>query len=73
MTVNSVQPGLHATPRVGGLYGGDVGRAVGDIPAGEMGDPADFGAVVAFLCSQRARHITGVGLPVDGGEDRALV
>jgi len=32
-----------------------------------VGDPADFGAAVAFLCSERARFVTGVALPVDGG------
>ena len=34
--------------------------------------PADFGAVVAFLCSAQARFVTGASLPVDGGAYRGL-
>lgn len=61
VTVNSVQPGLHRTPRVEQLYGTD------DLDAMRMGDADDFGAVVAFLCSEPARFTTGVQLHVDGG------
>jgi 3-oxoacyl-[acyl-carrier protein] reductase len=67
VTVNSVQPGLHATDRLKQLHGGDTEGAARGIPAGKVGDPADFGAVVAFLCSQHAQFITGAALPVDGG------
>jgi 3-oxoacyl-[acyl-carrier protein] reductase len=68
ITVNSVQPGFHMTDRMHGLYPNGVPdiSALG-IPTGEMGDPADFGEVVAFLCSQQARFITGSHIPVDGG------
>src|SRR5581483_11669059 len=55
VTVNSVQPGLHATDRLAALHGGDPSRAAADIPAGVVGRPEDFGAVVAFLCSDHAR------------------
>ncbi|HET9601012.1 MAG TPA: SDR family oxidoreductase [Acidimicrobiales bacterium] len=73
VTVNSLQPGLHATDRVGQLYG-EVpdARALG-IPAGFTGSAADFGQVVAFLCSEQARYITGVHVPVDGGADAGLL
>jgi 3-oxoacyl-[acyl-carrier protein] reductase len=37
------------------------------IPAGRYGEPAEFGATVAFLCSQQAAYITGASIPVDGG------
>ena len=73
VTVNSAQPGLHATDRLKGLYTDGPGDAlVGGIPAGVIGDPADFGRVVAFLCSQSARYITGSHLPVDGGSYAGL-
>ncbi|MEZ5321950.1 MAG: SDR family oxidoreductase [Microthrixaceae bacterium] len=60
VTVNSVQPGLHHTARVKALYGD------GEVP-GPMGDPADFGEIVTFLCSEQARFVTGTALHVDGG------
>src|SRR5437870_6410575 len=62
VTVNSVQPGLHATDRLVKLYGGDPAAAAAEVPAREVGDPADFGAVVAFLCSDHARFITGAAI-----------
>jgi 3-oxoacyl-[acyl-carrier protein] reductase len=37
------------------------------IPAGRYGTPAEFGAVVAFLCSVHAGYITGQNLLIDGG------
>ncbi len=67
VTVNSVQPGTHDTDRIRALYGEDTSRVAADIPVGFVGDPADFGAVVAFLCSQQARFVTGAHVPVDGG------
>lgn len=67
VTVNSVQPGLHATDRLVQLHGGDVEAAAAGVPARRVGDPADFGAVCAFLCSDAARFITGAAIPVDGG------
>jgi 3-oxoacyl-[acyl-carrier protein] reductase len=71
VTVNSVQPGLHATERVVGLQGGGADLGAG-VPAGRIGDPDDFGRVVAFLCSEAANYVTGAALPVDGGADGAL-
>ncbi|MEQ1625287.1 MAG: SDR family oxidoreductase, partial [Sediminibacterium sp.] len=37
------------------------------IPAGRLGEPAEFGSAVAFLCSPAAAYINGINLPVDGG------
>lgn len=67
VTVNSLQPGLHATDRLTQLHGGDLGSAAAGVPAGVVGDPDDFGAMVAFLCSEQARFVTGTAIPVDGG------
>jgi len=72
VTVNSVQPGLHATDRLTHLYGDDTSAAARDVPTRTVGRPEDFGAVVAFLCSDAARFVTGVALPVDGGSTRGL-
>jgi 3-oxoacyl-[acyl-carrier protein] reductase len=67
VTVNSVQPGLHATNRLLQLHGGDTDAAARGIPAGKVGDPDDFGRVVAFLCSEHAKFVTGAALHIDGG------
>jgi 3-oxoacyl-[acyl-carrier protein] reductase len=72
VTVNSVQPGLHATDRLRSLYGGDTGAAAAGVPADQVGDPEDFGAFVAFLCSEHARFVVGAAVPVDGGAYRGL-
>ncbi len=73
VTVNSVQPGVHVTDRLGHLSAQDLADLRADIPCAELGDPGDFGAVVAFLCSVHARFVTGVGMPVDGGASRGLL
>ncbi|MDQ3469023.1 MAG: SDR family oxidoreductase [Actinomycetota bacterium] len=66
VTVNSVQPGLHRTDRVRALYG----DAAPDMP---MGDAGDFGGVVAFLCSEQAKFLTGAQIHIDGGAYQALL
>jgi 3-oxoacyl-[acyl-carrier protein] reductase len=72
VTVNSLQPGLHATERLQALHGGGGDPAAG-IPAGVLGDPNDFGAIAAFLCSDHARFVTGAAIPVDGGAYAGLL
>ncbi|MEM8747006.1 MAG: SDR family oxidoreductase [Actinomycetota bacterium] len=67
VTVNSVQPGLHDTPRLDALYD-DATKA-----AMHLGDADDFGSVVAFLCGEQAKFTTGVQLHVDGGTYAGLL
>ena len=43
------------------------------MPSRTLGDPDDFGAVTAFLCSEQAKFITGSGLLVDGGATPGLL
>ena len=61
ITLNLICPGPHATDRMRELGGGGV-----------MGDPADFGRVVAFLCSEHAGFVNGAAVVVDGGATLAL-
>jgi 3-oxoacyl-[acyl-carrier protein] reductase len=63
ITLNLVCPGLHATERM---------RQLGGDGSGPMGDPADFGRVVAFMCSVHARFVNGATIVVDGGATLAL-
>jgi len=67
VTVNTIQPGMHATDRITQLYGTDLSGLSATIPAGFVGDPDDFGSIAAFMCSAHARFMTGVNLQVDGG------
>jgi 3-oxoacyl-[acyl-carrier protein] reductase len=74
VTVNSLQPGLHATERLTGLYDdAALNNVAASVPVGFLGTAADFGAVAAFLCSEHARFITGAAIPIDGGADAALM
>ncbi len=66
VTVNSLQPGLHATDRLAALYP-DLGAVASSVPTGRLGDPDDFGRVAAFMCSEHTKFVTGVALPLDGG------
>jgi len=48
-------------------------RQVASIPAGRLGQPAEFGAVCAFLCSAHAGFVTGMNIHLDGGAYPALI
>ncbi|MGH9247416.1 MAG: SDR family oxidoreductase [Acidimicrobiales bacterium] len=73
VTVNSLQPGFHATGRLRQLSGDDLTGLAAGVPAKALGDPDDFGTVVAFLCSDQAKFITGAAIPVDGGAYAGLL
>lgn len=73
VTVNSVQPGIHATDRIRQLYGATPDASSLGIPAGVVGNPSDFGAMVAFLCSESAKFVTGTNIQVDGGSYAGLL
>ena len=66
ITVNSLQPGLHATDRLSAIYA-DLEAVAASVPAGRLGDPDDFGQVAAFVCSEHAKFVTGAAIPLDGG------
>jgi 3-oxoacyl-[acyl-carrier protein] reductase len=62
VTLNLACPGPHATDRMAHLGGASI----------RMGDPGDFGKVVAFLCSEPAGFVNGAAIVVDGGTTLAL-
>jgi 3-oxoacyl-[acyl-carrier protein] reductase len=84
VTVNAVLPGTHDTDRVrqtararavteGTSFEEALRAQGGNNPMRVLGDANDFGAVVAFLCSQQARFVTGENVLVDGGAYAGLV
>ena len=40
---------------------------IGQTPLGRLGEVSDMADAAVFMCSDAARFITGIGLPVDGG------
>jgi 3-oxoacyl-[acyl-carrier protein] reductase len=73
ITVNCVAPGRIATARLEELYpDGPTPEQVAEIPLGRWGEPREFGDVVCFLASERARYVSGQTLVVDGGLQRFL-
>jgi len=75
ITINCLSPGrvhseqidhrLHPTPE-------SQAEFARNIPLGYFGDPSDVAFLTAFLCSPRARYITGERIHVDGGLHRAV-
>ena len=78
VTINNILPGAFDTDRLRGtlskaaetkgitLEQAAAARAA-TIPAKRFGDPSEFGAACAFLCSAQASYITGQNLLIDGG------
>jgi 3-oxoacyl-[acyl-carrier protein] reductase len=75
ITVNTVATGRFATARMAEL-GGSLEQieaaAREEVPAGRLGQPEEYGDLVAFLCSERAAYITGTVIPIDGGLMRSV-
>jgi 3-oxoacyl-[acyl-carrier protein] reductase len=78
VTVNMLLPGRIATERTTqldqqaalrqGIDRSDVERqSAATIPLRRYGQPAEFGAYAAFLCSERASYVTGSRVRCDGG------
>ena len=73
ITVNCVAPGRIATARLDELYpDGPTDAQLDEIALRRWGTPREFGDVVCFLASDRARYVTGQTLVVDGGLKRFL-
>ncbi len=78
VTINNLLPGLFDTDRIrnvvgaqaqakGVAYDAALAERLKTIPAGRIGDPAEFGAACAWLCSAQAGYITGQNWLLDGG------
>ena len=84
VTINNLLPGPFVTDRIRTTSAGEASKAGVSVdemiakrskehPAGRFGDPAEFGAACAFLCSQYAGFITGQNLLLDGGAFRGTL
>jgi len=68
--INAIAPGFIETEMSRTAMNSDPDRrdrAMRRTPMGKFGKPADIGHAAVFLASEGARYITGVSLPVDGG------
>jgi 3-oxoacyl-[acyl-carrier protein] reductase len=78
ITVNNLLPGYHNTERLHTVLNAKAAqegytreaydqKTFAEIPARRYGQPSEFAAAVAFVCSPAASYINGINLPVDGG------
>jgi 3-oxoacyl-[acyl-carrier protein] reductase len=75
ITVNTVATGMFATERLADARGSLEGArelARQTVPAGRLGEPAEYGDLIAYLCSERASYLSGAVIPLDGGKVRAI-
>lgn len=81
VTINSILPGRFDTDRIratmqfaadkkGVDLETEIETQLAQIPAHRLGNPAEFGAMCAFLCSVHAGYITGRNILLDGGMHR---
>ena len=79
VTINFLLPGAFDTDRLRANieygaskrntdYATALAGMIGEVPAGRLGDPDEFGATCAFLCSAQASYITGQSILIDGGK-----
>jgi NAD(P)-dependent dehydrogenase (short-subunit alcohol dehydrogenase family) len=68
VTVNAIAPGMIETKILDDLSDGQRVAALSEILLGRIGKVEDVAGAVAFLCSERARFITGEVIKVDGGQ-----
>ncbi len=83
VNVNAILPGMTETERVGQLFSQRAaasGKSVDEVRAeliakdglARLGKPEDVAALALFLCSEKARHIQGTAIAVDGGATPGL-
>ena len=69
LRINSISPGYVLTPMQKAEYTEEELAVVNDgIPMKRHADPSEVAALFAFLSSDDAKYISGVNVPLDGGE-----
>ncbi len=78
VTINNILPGPFDTDRLRGSFdfvSQKTGKTTEEVareraqdnPSGRFGNPAEFGSLCAFICSEHAGYITGQNFLIDGG------
>lgn len=68
--VNCIAPGFIATDMSAKALNNDKerkGKVISRTPMGALGAPADIGDAALFLATESSKYVTGIILPVDGG------
>ncbi len=68
--INAIAPGFIETKMMHTAMSSDpdrMNKALNRTPMGKFGKPKDIGWAAVFLSSEAAQYITGISLPVDGG------
>src|SRR6266436_1038504 len=75
VTVNTIATGFVETDRFRAVYDtpGKVAAAVGAVPMKRAATPAEYAPLVAFLCGDPARYVTGQTISIDGGLTAGLL
>ncbi|OGQ05086.1 MAG: hypothetical protein A2W61_03120 [Deltaproteobacteria bacterium RIFCSPLOWO2_01_44_7] len=84
ITINNICPGAFMTERAMELINGQAIKLqrsaaaiekenVLKLPLGRYQDPQELGDLVTFLCSEKARGISGTTIPIDGALSRSLL
>jgi len=68
VNVNAVAPGLIETDMIKTMPEDFIQRSKAETVFDDLGKPEDIAYLVTFLCSEKARHITGEVIKVDGGQ-----
>ncbi len=68
VNVNVVCPGIIGTEMIKSMPHDALQKSLSEVILGRLGEPGDVAEMIAFLASDRARHITGEVIKVDGGQ-----
>jgi len=66
--VNAIAPGWFPTDMTKWVFEHHSKKILGFVPMGRFGEPEELKGAVVYLASDASRYVTGIVLPVDGGQ-----